>query len=140
MKFNNKRSYLEKLKETKDILSHGVLNEKILLELQMSTSLYNYIQVVDELIDFEDGEESVVWYDIEGMGYGWRWMRYDKKDWHKMMGELVKLEVVLLKPVIDKAYYIKHKEDNDTVTYRFINREYGNRDLLITLSSKEIDF
>lgn len=140
MKFNNKRSYLEKLTQTKDVLSHGVLNEKILLELQMNTSLYDYIQVVDELIDFEEGEESVVWYDIEGMGYGWRWMRYDEKDWHKMMGELVKLEVALLKPVIDKTYYIKHKEDNDTVTYRFINREYGNRDLLITLSSKEIDF
>ena len=44
-----------------------------------------------------------------------------------MMGEIVKLEVTLLKSVIDMAYYIKYKEDDETITYRFINRvrKYG---------------
>lgn len=140
MKFNNKRAYLSMLNEVENKLSHGVLTEKVLLELQMNTSLYDYIEVKDEIIDFEDGIETVVWYDIEGMGYGWRWMRYDENDWHKMMGEFVKMEVESLKPATGEAYFIKYKEDSQTLVYRFIHRESVKRDIVVTLSSKEIDF
>ncbi|MGD1416499.1 hypothetical protein [Bacillus stercoris] len=119
------------------IIKYGVLDEKILRELKMITSLYDYIEVVTNYYDDEDDPYRINWTDIEGMGYGWAWMNYDEKDWHKMMSKVVSHETdLLLRNVNDALYFVY--ENGKVKTYHFVYIGDCRYDTVISFSNNEI--
>jgi hypothetical protein len=121
------------------IIKYGQLNEKILLELKMTTSLYEYIEIVTNYYDDEELPYFNNWTDVEGMGYGWAWMKYEEKDWHKMMSKLVACEAASLLLDMDNTLYFLYEND-DVKTYHFVSLGDYREDVLIGFSNIEIDF
>lgn len=121
------------------IIKYGQLNEKILVELRMTTSLYEYIEIVTHYYDDERNPYFNNWTDVEGMGYGWRWLRYNEDRWHEMMGKLVSEEAEsLLSVMVDTLYFVY--ENEKVKTYHFVTLGDWREDILITLSNDEIFF
>nr|WP_145401609.1 hypothetical protein [Paenibacillus xylanexedens] len=130
---------LEELKQRKmNIIKHAQLDSKILLELKMMTSFYDYIEINTTYHDDENDQNLVTWLDIEGMGYGWVWANYDEKDWYKMMLRLVNDECKHLKKEMKHTYYFVY-EYQDILFYHFVVKdEYCRRDRIIQLSNEEL--
>lgn len=121
------------------LIKCGQIDEKILRELKMITSLYDYIQMVTVYYDDEDRPYKRNWTDIEGMGYGWGWMNYEEKDWHKMMSRMISREADSLIMDMDNTLYLVY--ENELVkTYHFISLTggYYREDVLFSFSNKEI--
>lgn len=125
-----------------ELIKYGQVDEKLLLELRMTTSLYEYIHVItnyyddDEYMPYKNN-----WTDVEGMGYGWRWMRYEEKDWHKMMSKMVSEEAdSLIKEMENTLYFVY--ENEEVKTYHFITLDGGSfrTDIIIDFSNSELDF
>jgi hypothetical protein len=123
-----------------NIIKYGQLNEKLLLELKMTTSLYDYIEIVTNYYDdFKHMPYRNNWTDVEGMGYGWAWLNYEEKDWHKMMSKLVSHEAESLLSNMDNILYFVY-ENERVKTYHFVFIEGMYRtDTLISFSNTEID-
>lgn len=120
------------------IVKYGQVDEKILMELRMTTSLYEHIQTINNYYDDEDMPYFNNWTDIEGFGYGWCWMNHDEKNWHKMMSQLVDGEALYLKRVMDDALYFVY-EDEKVKTYHFIVLEDKERyDVIISFSNDDL--
>ncbi len=126
----------EVLSGSTNIIKHGWLNEKILLETKMTCSLYNHIQVINN--SYDDITE-VIWTDIKGMDYGWRWLRYPEEKRHDMMHQMVIEECNNLKNVINDTYYIVNDE-NGVKNYTFITvlENKYRWDTLISFSNSEL--
>lgn len=137
----NKQTLVQEIvTTTPNVIKHGKLNEKILLELKMMTSLYEYIEVVTNYFDDVKRPNFNNWTDVEGMGYGWIWMNYEEKNWHKMMGRIVADECNYLLTCMQDVYYMVY-ENERCKTYHFINiNPYGRTDILVGLSNEEIWF
>ena len=131
----------EILSQKKHVIKHGKLNENILLELKMTTSLYDYIRVVTNHYSDEERPDFINWTDVEGMGYGWRWLRYEEKEerWHEMMAKMVREEAEYLSKNRKEQYFVVYDEE-DTKTYHFITNEYTRTDILISFSNKELSY
>ena len=121
------------------LIKYGLLNEKLLLELKMSTSLYEHIEVVTNYYDNETNPYRINWTDVEGMGYGWAWMRHKEEDWHKMMGKLVSYEADSLSTVMDDTLYFVY-ENSQIKTYHFVTLNGDRTDVLIGFSNEEMYF
>lgn len=121
------------------IIKYGQVNENILRELKMATSLYNYIEIVTNYYDDEKHPYFNNWTDVEGMGYGWRWLHYEEKDWHKMMSRLVSDEAEYLLSVMDSTLYFIY-ENEKVKTYHFITLDDYREDILISFSNEELWF
>lgn len=121
------------------IIKYGQLNEKLILELRMTTSLYDYIEIVTKYYDDEERPYYNNWIDVEGMGYGWTWMKYEEKEWHKMMQKLVfnKADSLLLN--LDKTIYFVY-ENERVKTYHFVTMDEYREDTIIGFSNEEIFF
>jgi len=121
------------------LLKYGQLNEKLLLELKMTTSLYEYIEIVTNYYDDEDNPYVNNWTDIEGMGYGWVWLRHEEKDWHKMMARLVGEEAeYLMRDMDDILYFVYENERAKVYHFVFVDGVY-RKDIIISFSNKELD-
>ena len=122
-----------------NIIKHGILNEKILLELKMNTSFYDYIEVVTNYYDDEERPDFNNWTDVEGMGYGWAWLKYENEEhkWYKMMCKMVASQCEYLNKDINNTYYLVY-EDEINKYYHFINFNGYREDTITTLSNKEI--
>ncbi len=120
---------------TDRILKYGKLNEKVIMELKMITSLYDYIEVVTNYYDDEDNPYRNSWTDIEGFGYGWAWLGYDEKDWHKMMSQIAAEEVESL--TLDKTLYFVY-ENEKLKTYHFVCLGDWREDVVVSFSNEEI--
>lgn len=127
------------LSSTPNMIKHGCLTEKILLKLKMNTSLYDYIEVLYNLYTDEDYPDFNNWTDVEGMGYGWRWLRYEESEWHKMMCKIVNEHCDRLLKNINKAYYFVYDQDKCNV-YHFVTLDEYRTDTIISLSNEEIDY
>ncbi|WP_025909284.1 hypothetical protein [Priestia flexa] len=119
------------------IVKYGQMNEKLLLELKMTTSLYSDMQVVTNYYDNEDDPYFNNWTDIEGMGYGWVWMRYEEKDWHKMMSQMIGEEVKYLLENEDYTLYFVY-ENEKIKTYHFVELGLYRKDVIISFSNEEL--
>lgn len=121
------------------IIKYGRLDEKVLLELKMTTSLYEHIEIVINYYDDdEDRPYCNTWTDVEGMGYGWAWCNYEEKDWHKMMSNLVSREAEsLLKNMDDLLYFVYENEKVKTYHFIEVDGVYRN-DVLIGFSNDEM--
>ncbi|WP_080845677.1 hypothetical protein [Cytobacillus gottheilii] len=109
----------------------------------MTTSLYEHIEIVTNFYDDERNPFRCNWTDVEGMGYGWVWMQYEEKDWHKMMGKLVQHETKsLLKVMDDTLYFVYEKKKAKTYHFvtmgRFVTKGGWREDTIITLSNEEL--
>jgi len=121
------------------MIKYGQLDEKILLELKMTTSLYDYIEIVTDYYDDEELPYLNNWTDVEGMGYGWAWSRCDEKDWHKMMSKMVGYEADSLIKDEENTLYFVYKGDK-VKKYHFITL-YGKQhrvDTIISFSDEEL--
>ncbi|MFE6075672.1 hypothetical protein ACFVQB_14465 [Paenibacillus sp. NPDC057886] len=130
---------LNELKQRdRKIIKHGQLDHKVILELKMMTSFYDYIEINTTYHDDMSDQNLVTWMDIEGMGYGWIWASYDEKDWFKMMLRLVYDECRLLKEEMSHAYYFVYEYQN-ILFYHFVVKD-GNvrRDRIVQLSNEEL--
>jgi len=119
------------------IIKYGQMSNKVALELKMTTSLYEHMQVITNYYDDEDDLYYNNWTDIEGMGYGWAWMRYKEKDWHKMMSRMIGDEAKeLLKNEENTLYFIY--EDEKVKTYHFVQLNDWREDIVISFSNEEL--
>lgn len=121
----------------KNIVKQGILSEKVLLELKMLTSLYDHIQIVTNYYSDEEDPDFNNWTDIEGMGYGWAWTRYEEDRWHEMMGKLIAYECEGLKENVNKGHYVVYESDG-IKTYHFITNNWYRIDILVSFSDKEL--
>ena len=121
------------------IIKHGQLNEKISLELKMTTSLFKYIEVIINFYDDEVYPYLNNWTDVEGMGYGWAWTHYEENNWHRMMARLASNRVDKLLGKMDHALYFVY-ENEKVKTYHFVCLDEYREDTLISFSDEEIDF
>ncbi|WP_303984210.1 hypothetical protein [Niallia circulans] len=125
------------LRPTDKIIKYGLVDEKIILELKMTTSLYEYIEVLNNYYDNEDNPYFNNWTDVEGMGYGWAWMRYEEKDWHKMMSKLVEDRSFFLLRDMDNTLYFVY-ENEKVKTYHFVTLDSWREDTIIGFSNEEL--
>jgi hypothetical protein len=122
------------------IIKYGQVDEKILLELKMTTSLYEHIEIVTNYYDDVEMPYINNWTDVEGMGYGWAWLRYKEKDWHKMMGRLVSDQANSLLFNADNILYFVY-ENEKVKTYHFVQlNNYYREDVIISFSNEEMWF
>lgn len=121
------------------IIKYGQVNEKVLLELRMTTSLYEHIEIVTNYYDDERNPYYNNWTDVEGMGYGWVWLRYEEEDWHKMMSKLVSHEADSLLQDMDTTLYFVY-ENEERKVYHFVSLGDWREDVLISFSNDEIYF
>lgn len=131
-------SQLETNGKIKKVLYNGILTDKILNSLRMETSLYDYI----ELLWYQIKSNEVVWVDIEGMGYGWRWMSWENKvdkSEHDMMCSFIKEECEKLEKSIFKVSCVVY-ETETTKVYHFVdsNKNKFRRDRVVVLSNQEL--
>ncbi|MEM5009308.1 hypothetical protein WKH57_01175 [Niallia taxi] len=124
--------------EGNTIVKYGLLDKKLIIELKMTTSLYDYIETVTKYYDGDD-QYFNNWTDIEGYGYGWVWMRYEEAEWHKMMGKQVACESKRLSKDMDNTLYFVY-EGEGVVTYHFVNLNERREDTLISFSNSEMDY
>lgn len=125
--------------DNQKIIKYGQVNDKVLLELKMITSLYEYIRIITNYYDDDQQPYQNNWTDIEGMGYGWAWMRFEEKDWHKMMGMLVSDEAdTLLRSMEDTLYFVY--EDEKVKTYHFVTLDDYRTDVVVSFSNEELDW
>ncbi|MEK4907457.1 hypothetical protein [Niallia sp. FSL M8-0099] len=125
------------LRPADKIIKYGLVDEKIILELKMTTSLYEYIEVLNNYYDNEDNPYFNNWTDVEGMGYGWAWMRYEEKDWHKMMSKLVEDRSYFLLRDMDNTLYFVY-ENEKVKTYHFVTLDSWREDTIIGFSNEEL--
>lgn len=131
---------LEHILQPEDkIIKYGIVDEKILLELKMTTSLYDYIEIVTDYYDDDEMPYDNNWTDVEGMGYGWSWIRYEENDWYKMMCRLVSMEAESLLLRMDNTLYFVYENDR-VKTYHFVTMDEYREDLLISFSNEELFF
>ena len=143
----NKSEIVNKVLSTvKNVTKHGQLTEKVLMELKMMTSLYGYIEVVTNYYSEEGRPDFNNWVDVEGMGYGWAWMKYEEYEeneekWHEMMYEMmckmVANESEWLLQDMDDTYYLVYENEGEK-KYHFINFNGYRSDIIITLSNEEL--
>lgn len=121
------------------VIKYGQLNEKLLLELKMTTSLYDYIEIITNYYDDKENPYFNNWTDIEGMGYGWMWLNYEEKDWHKMMSRLVGDEADHLLHNMDTFLYVVYENERAKI-YHFVTVDgIYRKDIIISFSNKELD-
>ena len=119
------------------IIKYGQVDEKVLMELKMTTSLYDFIEIVTNYFDDDERPYFNTWTDVEGMGYGWAWLRYEEKDWHKMMGRLVSETADQLSLAVDRTLYFVY-ENEKVKTFHFVSLGDWREDVLIGFSKEEI--
>lgn len=132
-----KHIYDEVLSSTENVIKHSELNDKIIMEMKMMTSLYDYMDVFINYYDEDPHFNN--WTDIEGMGYGWRWMRYPEEKWHDMMSRMVFEESNDLLRDVKDTYYLVYELDGVKV-YHFMYCGFWRRDTIIRFSNEELDF
>lgn len=121
------------------LIKYGQLNEKVAMELKMMTSLYEFMEIVTNYYDDEDRPFVNNWTDIEGMGYGWAWLRHEEKDWHKMMSRLVGDEAdYLMRNMEDILYFVYENKRANVYHFVCIDGLY-RKDVIISFSNKELD-
>lgn len=126
------------LSSVKNIAKHGLLNEKVLLELRMTTSLYEYIEVITNYYDDEEKPDFNNWTDVEGMGYGWVWSRYDESRWHEMMSRIVSQESEELLKTMDDTYFLIYDDERGKVFHFMTIYKTHRYDTIITFSNDEL--
>jgi hypothetical protein len=132
--------YKKVLASAKNVTQHGQLNEKVLWRLKMTTSLYEHIEVTIKHYDDKNKPDFNNWNDVEGMGYGWAWVRYDEDRWHEMMSRMVSKESQGLLRDMDETYYLMYEDERGKV-YHFITIHSTHRyDTIITFSNDELFF
>lgn len=138
---NKKDIHNKVLASKKSIINHGQLNEKILLALKMTTSLYEYIEVITEFYDDNERPDFNNWVDVEGMGYGWAWMNYENEEhrWHEMMSKMVSHESEGLLSTLDDTYFIIYENERGKV-FHFITLLDSRFDTIITFSHSELNY
>ncbi|MCP1184999.1 hypothetical protein [Paenibacillus sp. 1781tsa1] len=122
----------------RNIIKHGRLDYKMLLELKMMTTFYEYIEINTTYHDNKNDENFISWMDIEGMGYGWRWARYEEEDWYKMMLRLVCDECRFLTKEMKYTYYFVYEYQNILFYHFVVKDKYDRRDRIIQLSNEEL--
>lgn len=124
------------------IIKFGQLDHKIGLELKMTTSLFENIDIVTDFYDEREMPYINNWTDVEGMGYGWAWLKYEEADWHQMMAKIVAQEVdAIIEDDRENTLYFIY-QTKDVKTYHFIalgDRAY-RKDVIVNFSNEELDF
>lgn len=137
---NKKEIINNVLSSTKNIIKHGQLSEKVSMELKMMTSLYEYIEVVEDYYTEPEHPDYNNWTDVEGFGYGWAWTRWDKSRWHEMMSKEVERATSRLWRDTESGYYVA-SENNGIKIFHLIG-EYGEcrKDVIVSFSNDELDY
>lgn len=125
------------LPENTTLIKYGQLDDKVLLELKMTTSLYDYIQVITNYYDDDERPYINSWTDIEGFGYGWLWMNHDEKDWHREFSKFVGREADRLIDDMDNTLYFIY-EDHKVKTFHFVSLNRWREDTIIDFSNEEM--
>lgn len=96
---------------------------------------------IEEKCEFYDDEESdnqtqANWIDLEGEGYGWVFMNYPERKWHKVMRLKVLRQIKIFKEKIANGEQVKVVvvKRRDLIIYSFIDREVDLSDLSYTFS------
>lgn len=120
------------------IIKYGQLTPDILLEMKLTTSLYEYMEVV--WLYFSDGENPyrLNWMDIEGMGYGWAWSAHEENQWHQMMAQMIGREANNMEKNMDDYLYFVYESEKGK-TFRFISLEPYREDTLVVFLNDEVD-
>lgn len=121
------------------ILQHGKLNEQVLLGLKMTTSLYQYIQVVINFYEDKNNPRRITWSDVEGMGYGWRWADYPEEKWHNMMSKIVSEESNKINKELSEINYLIYQNGEEKV-FHFISERSDKKETIVTFSNKELNY
>ena len=98
---------------------------------------------IEEKCEFYDDEEldnqtQANWIDLEGEGYGWVFVNYPKRKWHKVMRLRVLRQIKMLKERIADGEQINVVvvKSRDLIIYTFIDREISLSDLSYTFSKQ----
>lgn len=128
----------EVLSSSKNVIKKGVLTEKILTEIKMTTSLYECIEVLNNYYTDPENPDFNNWIDVEGFGYGWAWSRWDENRWHEMMSKIVEKDSERLWGDTEDGYYIV--SINDGVKVYHLIGDYGEcrKDVVISFSNEEL--
>lgn len=121
------------------LLHQGKLHEQVLLGLKMTTSLYQYIRVVVNFYEDKNNPRRITWSDVEGMGYGWRWVHYPEEKWHNMMSKIVQEESNKLEKESFEVHYLIYQNGDEKV-FHFISERSDRKEIIITFSNEELDY
>lgn len=132
-----KQAYV-KWKDIKSIDVHVVTKET--LEDMLSTC--ETLKHMEERVEFYDDEDEPNynnWIDVEGEGYGWKWLHVPEEKWHAVLKES------MLAYMKEKREQILNREEKVVVVitetqtiYHFIERKASLKDTIYTFSNEEI--
>ena len=139
---NNKDYYLHRLSyyEEKEIISHGKVNGSIIHELLSSCEKHHHLEIREYLhtsnsLDYD-------WYDVEGIGYGWRWLRFeDEPNDDKLRESLIKdikkfVYKIVNKEFENELYYIYSEYRGE---YRFLFFNQTNDRMMYSFRFSEVE-
>lgn len=126
--------------ENAKYISSGYLDEKIIMNIRMTVSLYEYIETQ---VHFYDGDDPTFnnWLDVEGFGYGWLWLKYADEEWRwrQMMIDHLNLHLKILEETsqFKGAGYVVYEENNERV-YHIITFSDFREDYVFRFSNSEL--
>lgn len=124
------------LKPGDQLIKYGQLTPNVLLEAQMTTSLYDYMEVIWNYYTDEKNPYRINWIDVEGMGYGWAWSVHEEKDWHRMMARMIARETKCLERFMEDTLYVVYESERGK-TFHFVTLTEEREDILFNFLNKE---
>ena len=109
------------------------VNKSLLTEMINDSSKLRFIQESCEFYDDEEIENQTEanWIDIEGEGFGWVFLNYPARKWHKVMRLRMLSYIKELSKRIESGEELIAvvAKDKDVIIYTFIDREMSLYDM-----------
>ena len=119
------------------LLDYGQMDTNVKHQLKGYSHEYEHIAVLDFWYDDENDPYGLCWIGVEGMGFGWAWMDYEKEDWHDMMTVMVADRAKELLENSPNVLYFEYASDTELTCHFVILSEEDptfRHDVVITFS------
>ena len=147
---DNKACFTTELKDTKEMMkieddlrlvSSGRIKGEIISKLLNYCDTYEHIEIQECI--YSDDHTNLEWIDVEGIDYGWAWMRFedDLQGLREYLASKVRhvLNDILNNKFEDDVYYI-HLESDKYKWIKIINQNNDDRLYSYKFSDEELYF
>lgn len=146
MNFYDKRVLAIKeklLKKGYTVIHEGSYNEKLLRNISLDIATHKYLELNE--IFFEDSKDPThaTWFDIEGIDYGWIFLRVNSEQDYDVKKRLYKYTLNMFKKGyilnLNSLKYFILEKDSVKIYYIISNKKEYLKDFVIKISNKELE-
>lgn len=127
------------------IISKGKVGGSILHKLLELCDKYFHIHIEESV--YEEGESEYFWVDIEGIGYGWKWMKCEDENGildeqmnrNILVDHIKQMVARILNGVYDNPLWFTHIKTNDYEQVILYNQMNDGNKYNYVFSDKDLD-